>query len=96
MITLKTKLRRDGQKVNGSSSDSGKRASIRDQLLLKEVQELEDLPTTCEVKFNNPNVLHDFILTITPEEGHWLGGIFKFQIKVTEDYNMTVGFLFLQ
>lgn len=92
MITLKGKLKKDGSLVNGTaSSENKKRPSIRDQLLVKEVQEMEQtLPPTCEVFFENPHQLHEFKLIVTPDEGFWTGGRFVFQIFVTEDYNMAV------
>jgi hypothetical protein len=56
-----------------------------------EVQEMEQtLPSTCRVKFEDPHQLHDFQLTVTPDEGYWAGGRFRFHIYVTEDYNMAV------
>ncbi|KAG1650796.1 NEDD8-conjugating enzyme UBE2F [Nymphon striatum] len=48
----------------------------------------QTLPATCKVNFNNSNELHKFVLTITPDEGPWMGGKFKFNVFVTEDYNM--------
>jgi ubiquitin-conjugating enzyme E2 F len=66
------------------------RASIRDQLLVKEVQEMEmTLPTGCKVKFEDPNALHDFTLVIVPDDGYWHGGKFKFHVSVGEDYNLS-------
>ena len=57
---------------------------------MKEVQEMETaLPTGCKVKFDDPNALHDFTLTISPDEGFWNGGKFRFHIHVAEDYNMS-------
>ncbi len=77
----------DGKTANGSATKS--RISVRDKLLVKEVQEMETtLPTGCKVKFDDPNALHDFCLTITPDEGYWQGGKFKFHIRVGDDYNI--------
>lgn len=92
MITLNRKYKKDAPEVsNGIKSETSRRISVRDQLLLKEVQEMNDnLPTTCTVTFENPDVLHEFILTVTPDEGYWQGGKFKFSVFVTEDYNMAV------
>ncbi|KAF4523466.1 hypothetical protein B566_EDAN014994 [Ephemera danica] len=87
MITLTKKLRREGDPItNGPSS---KRASVRDRLLIKEVQEMEQtMPATCKTYFDDSQKLHEFSLTVTPDEGYWLGGKFRFQIYVTEEYNM--------
>lgn len=79
MITLTKKSRND------------KRISVRDRLLVKEVQEMEqNLPPTCSAYFSDPNILCEFILKIIPDEGYWLGGKFKFSVAVPEEYNMTV------
>lgn len=50
----------------------------------------QNMPTSCKVYFNDPNVLSEFTLIIAPEEGFWLGGKFKFVAVVPEEYNMTV------
>lgn len=94
MITLKGKLKKDSSLVNGTSgSEPKKRASVRDQLLVKEVQEMEQtLPPTCKVQFDNIHQLHDFKLYVTPDEGFWVGGRFCFHIFVTDEYNMAVSF----
>lgn len=53
-----------------SKFSAKKRISIRDRLLVKEVQELEsNMPKSCAIQFNDPNVLSEFVLTITPDEG---------------------------
>lgn len=87
MITLTRKLKKDSS-VNQNET---KRVSIRDRLLVKEVQDLEqNLPPTCKVHFNDPNILSEFTLAIIPDEGYWKDGKFKFTISVPEEYNMTV------
>lgn len=87
MITLTRKLKKTS---SGQPGENTKRISVRDRLLVKEVQEMEqNLPSTCKVHFNDPNVLCEFTLTITPEEGFWKDGKFKFHISVPEEYNMT-------
>ena len=56
-----------------------------------EVQEMEEnMPRTCKVQFDDPSVLHHFCLFITPDEGFWQGGRFKFEIDVPDDYNIVV------
>lgn len=65
------------------------RVSIRDKLLVKEVAEMEShLPAGSRVKFENPDVLSEFLLILSPEEGYWSGGKFRFRISVGEDYNI--------
>ncbi|KAJ8736689.1 hypothetical protein PYW08_007345 [Mythimna loreyi] len=77
--------------MNGLATNESmvRRISVRDKLLIKEVQEMnENLPATCSVHFEDPNTLSEFLLTVTPDEGYWQGGKFKFSVFVTEDYNM--------
>ncbi|RZF41954.1 hypothetical protein LSTR_LSTR015578 [Laodelphax striatellus] len=66
----------------GSSEERkhpNRRVSVRDKLLVKEVQEMEQmLPTTCKVKFEDPHCLHEFSLIVSPDEGYWKGGKFVF------------------
>ena len=50
----------------------------------------DNLPKTCRTHFEDVNRLASFILIITPDEGYWLGGKFKFLIEVPEDYNIEV------
>ncbi|CRL08370.1 CLUMA_CG021234, isoform A [Clunio marinus] len=82
MITLTRK------KANESNGQS-KRISIRDKLLVKEVQEMEEnLPSTVKTSFPDSNNLSEFYLTVQPNEGLWKDGRFKFLITINEDYNM--------
>jgi ubiquitin-conjugating enzyme E2 F len=87
MITLSRKLRKE--QVEDGKEVPIKRASVRDKLLVKEVQEMSsNLPPTCTVKFDDPNKLHVFDLCISPSEGDWSGGKFYFHVYVSEEYNM--------
>ncbi|XP_043471832.1 NEDD8-conjugating enzyme UBE2F-like [Leptopilina heterotoma] len=90
MITLRGKLKKDADVSNSKNKDLNyKRISVRDKLLVKEVQEMEQtLPSTCKVSFNDPHRLHEFNLLITPDEGYWCGGRFCFHIFIPEEYNM--------
>lgn len=100
MITLTRKLKKDASgSASGAATAAGgssetnntKRISIRDRLLVKEVQEMDqNMPNTCKVFFSDPNVLSEFTLYITPDEGFWKDGKFKFVASVPEEYNMTV------
>ncbi|XP_056389926.1 NEDD8-conjugating enzyme UBE2F isoform X3 [Hyla sarda] len=72
MLTLASKLKRDdgvkGNRASSTAPDSTRRVSIRDRLLIKEVAELEaNLPCTCKVNFPDPNKLHFFQLTVSPD-----------------------------
>ncbi|XP_063238625.1 NEDD8-conjugating enzyme UBE2F-like [Bacillus rossius redtenbacheri] len=86
MLSLARKLKKDdGQ----SQNKQNKRVSVRDKLLIKEVQEMEQtLPPTCRVHFDDPHQLHAFRLTVTPDEGLWHAGHFHFLVTVPEEYNM--------
>ncbi|KAK2526155.1 hypothetical protein Q9233_008788 [Columba guinea] len=95
MLTLASKLKRDdgvrGPRASNPPSDSTRRVSVRDKLLVKEVAELEaNLPCTCKVNFPDPNKLHYFQLTVIPDEGYYQGGKFQFEIEVPDAYNMVV------
>ncbi|XP_034282091.1 NEDD8-conjugating enzyme UBE2F isoform X2 [Pantherophis guttatus] len=83
MLTLASKLKRDdgvkGSRTSNSTSDSTRRVSIRDKLLVK---------GTCEVNFPDPNKLHFFLLIINPDEGYYRNGTFQFEIEVPDAYNM--------
>ena len=54
------------------------------------------MPKTCKGSFGDPNVLNHFTITITPDEGFWLGGKFNFVIDVPEEYNIVVCHLSLR
>ncbi|XP_019759343.1 NEDD8-conjugating enzyme UBE2F isoform X2 [Dendroctonus ponderosae] len=85
MITLSQRLKRK----NDSDSGIVNRAPIRDRLLVKEAQEMSQLlPASCSVQYHNENDLSKFTLVVQPTEGYWEGGSFKFDINVTEEYNM--------
>ncbi|XP_042209127.1 NEDD8-conjugating enzyme UBE2F-like isoform X1 [Homarus americanus] len=87
MITLTKKLK--SSKGGGLPDPPKKRISIRDQLLVKEVSEMEsNLPEGCAAKFDDPDTLHSFHLIVTPPEGYWSGGVFAFSINVPEEYNI--------
>eukprot|EP00105_Crassostrea_gigas_P030461 XP_011452771.1 PREDICTED: NEDD8-conjugating enzyme UBE2F [Crassostrea gigas] len=91
MITLSKKLKQppESPKNKKVAEDITKRISIRDKLLVKEVQEMEEnLPKTCTVNFEDPNKLHVFDLTIVPDEGFWKSGKFKFRLDIPEEYNI--------
>lgn len=87
MITLSQRLKRKTQSDEANTS----RASIRDRLLVKEAQEMSQLlPACCSVHYPNENDLSKFTLVVKPTEGYWEGGIFKFEVNVTDEYNMVV------
>ena len=48
------------------------------------------LPASCKLRFDDPDKLYDFYVTITPDEGYWKNGSFLFHVQVTEEYNFAV------
>jgi len=87
MISLSKRLKQE-PKQNGVHRDLS-RVSIRDKLLIKEVQEMEEnLPVGCKTKFEDPDCLHDFTVYISPDEGLYKGGVFTFHVKVPLEYNI--------
>lgn len=89
MINLTRKLKKE-------DNPSQRRAFIRDKLLVREIQEMEqNLPKGCSVYYPDPNVLCEFFLTIQPDEGYWKHGKFKFTVSVPEEYNMAVSLVVL-
>uniref|UniRef100_A0A2K6SQR1 UBC core domain-containing protein n=1 Tax=Saimiri boliviensis boliviensis TaxID=39432 RepID=A0A2K6SQR1_SAIBB len=90
-----SKLKRDdglkGSRTAATASDSTRKVSVRDKLLVKEVAELEaNLPCTCKVHFPDPNKLHCFQLTVTPEEGYYQGGNFQFETEVPDIWHPNI------
>lgn len=72
-----------------TGGEGGKRVSVRDKLLIKEIEELErTVPSFVTVKFDDPDRLYDFHVIISPEEGDWSGGHFRFHVLVPEGYNI--------
>ncbi len=51
----------------------------------------QTLPAGCKVRFEDANVLHEFTLTVSPQDHDclWSGGKFRFRISVPEDYNLS-------
>jgi len=91
MITLTKRLKKEAEGRPSPIDHPPKRISIRDKLLVKEVQEMEQtIPLTCKVKFENPDALHEFSVIILPDEGFWKGGKFIFSVVINEEYNMSV------
>ncbi|GFY66160.1 NEDD8-conjugating enzyme UBE2F [Trichonephila inaurata madagascariensis] len=84
-----SKLKKETRNRRTETSNVVTSALIRDRLLIKEIQEfVHSLPYTCITHFPDPNEMHRFQITITPDEGYWRGGKFKFLIEVPEEYNM--------
>ena len=66
-----------------------KQMSVRSRFLTQEVSELQSLlPKTCQLQFEDVDDLRGFTLLVRPEEGHWKGGVFVFEVKVPPEYNL--------
>ncbi|VDD77654.1 unnamed protein product [Mesocestoides corti] len=93
MISLADKIRKrqQGQVSNepdSASSASIRNASIRDKLLTQELPELKaNLTQQCELRYPDPNKLHEFELIVSPKDGFWAKGRFHFSVTVPEGYN---------
>uniref|UniRef100_A0A8C6IGZ0 UBC core domain-containing protein n=1 Tax=Mus spicilegus TaxID=10103 RepID=A0A8C6IGZ0_MUSSI len=95
ILMLKSKLELHdglkGSRTSASTSDSTRRVSVRDKLPVKEVTGLDaNLPCTCKVHFPDPNKLHCFLLTISPDEGYYRDGKFQFETEGPIAYNMVI------
>ncbi|KAK0422948.1 hypothetical protein QR680_007888 [Steinernema hermaphroditum] len=81
------------KRINGVDENKayiGARINIRDKLLSQEITELQKQfknHPTCKISFPNAAVLHELELTVTPTEGMYAGGRFKFVISVPPEYN---------
>ena len=69
MLMLASKLKRDdglkGSRASATASDSTRRLSVKDRLLVKEVAEPEaNLLRSCKVQFPNLNKFHRFQLSL--------------------------------
>ncbi|XP_039270555.2 NEDD8-conjugating enzyme UBE2F-like [Styela clava] len=94
MLTLSKKIKESGKgdakKKESSPKPQHGRVSIRDRLLIGEVQELEKNITsaTCKVTFPEADCLHKFYVEISPDEGMWEHGTYEFKVEVPENYNI--------
>jgi ubiquitin-protein ligase len=103
MINIQKKLKQQQQQKNSNaepisnqSDVINKKTSIdlRQRLLQKEFEDIQKkLPFGCRIDFENPDILHEFKLTIKPDEDSlWNNGTFDFTITVPEGYNFEVKF----
>ncbi|KAL3308080.1 NEDD8-conjugating enzyme ube2f [Cichlidogyrus casuarinus] len=93
MLNLAEKLKRQQSGTEETKSDVAEsyslaHARVRDQLLLREIQELSStILSTCKTRHPDPSKLHEFELIIKPDSGMWSCGQFLFKIVVPENYN---------
>lgn len=74
-------------------SSGTRRATVRDTLVFREIHTENlpgNVPSTCEMIFEDPDELHQFEVAVSPREGYWRGGRFLFQIVVPDGYNFEV------
>jgi ubiquitin-conjugating enzyme E2 F len=93
MFKLPQKRKEEAQKKDqdeGAALPSfSKQMSVRSKFLTQEIAELNPiLPSTCSLEFQDVDDLRKFTLIVKPDEGHWKGGRFVFNISVPMDYNI--------
>ncbi|KAJ3065383.1 NEDD8-conjugating protein ubc12 [Quaeritorhiza haematococci] len=54
--------------------------------LQKDLGDMDKLPKTMTMTFPDPNDVFNFVLTITPDEGFYRSGTFRFTFKVNTNY----------
>ena len=66
------------------------RIAVREKLLAQEVKDLEaNLRSQPHIKLSFPTrEFHEFDLVVTPQEGMYRGGSFKFHVHVPPEYNI--------
>ncbi|CAI2298044.1 unnamed protein product [Caenorhabditis sp. 36 PRJEB53466] len=82
-------------RINGNDDDRHyleTRIAVRDKLLAQEMKDLE-LGLRQQKLWNlhvpSTSKLHELDLTVTPQEGIYKGGVFRFKITVPPEYNNT-------
>ena len=45
---------------------------------------------SCSIHHEDVNMLHLFQVLVSPEEGFWRGGKFRFDVHVPDEYNIVV------
>lgn len=76
------KLKKNGEAAGRSTQKRSSAAQLR---ITKDINEL-NLPKTCTTKFDDPDDLLNFKITIAPDEGIYKGGRFTFSFKVGPNY----------
>ncbi|EFP06958.1 hypothetical protein GCK72_004003 [Caenorhabditis remanei] len=81
------------KRINGNDADRHymeTRIAVRDRLLAQEMRDLEVAMRGQKMwKLSVPeaNIIHELSLTVTPQEGIYKGGLFRFHITVPPEYN---------
>ncbi|CAI5438143.1 unnamed protein product [Caenorhabditis angaria] len=81
------------RRINGNDEDRKyleTRVAIREKLLAQELKDLESNlrnQRQCKLTLPSTSQLHEMELIVTPQEGIYKGGVFKFKISVPPEYN---------
>lgn len=90
MLNFKKNLQKKETSSNVTTQNKTP-VDLRQRLLQKEFDNLKQLPVGCQIHFDNPDVLHQFKLKISPDKDSlWYSGRFEFAICVPEGYNFEV------
>ncbi|KAJ3020756.1 UNVERIFIED_CONTAM: NEDD8-conjugating protein ubc12 [Siphonaria sp. JEL0065] len=81
IMSMKKKAAADA--ASGGKKAKTSAAKIR---LQKDMDDLNNIPKTMAVSFPDPDDLFNFNLTITPDDGFYKGGVFRFSFKIKEGY----------
>ncbi|KAL9238189.1 hypothetical protein vseg_012650 [Gypsophila vaccaria] len=84
LFKVKAKQRENAENLNGKAPV--KKQTAGELRLHKDISEL-NLPKSCNISFpNGKDDLMNFEVTIRPDEGYYLGGIFVFSFQVPSVY----------
>ncbi|CAB3408370.1 unnamed protein product [Caenorhabditis bovis] len=81
------------KRINGNDEDKkylATRIAIREKLLAQELKDLEvnlRNQKLCKLTLPSTSQLHELELTVTPKEGIYTDGVFRFKISVPPEYN---------
>ncbi|CAL2030971.1 hypothetical protein CAEBREN_22360 [Caenorhabditis brenneri] len=66
------------------------RIAVRDRLVAQEMKDLENTmrgQNRWKLQVPDSSTIHEMLLTVTPQEGLYKGGVFRFKITVPPEYN---------
>lgn len=90
MFKLQQKRKEEAEKREAEAAPGfSKQMSVRSRYLTQEVSDLQaTLPSSCRLEFGDVDNLRSFKLIVGPQEGHWKGGRFLFEISIPAEYNL--------
>ncbi|KAJ3279993.1 NEDD8-conjugating protein ubc12 [Borealophlyctis nickersoniae] len=75
------------KKIEGAEGGPKKPKTTAAQIRVqKDLGDMDKLPSTMSMSFPDPNDVFNFSLAISPDEGFYKGGTFRFTIKVNNNY----------